>query len=299
MTLLCQLTPDPFSLPASFGWGILVFLPYDIEILLTYWPARCTVALTYFEMSQQQVFLSRRVSPMAFDPPERRGKLRVLVVDDDTDTVQSTALLVQLWGHEVRTACTAAQALAEANSFQPDVALLDLAMPGMDGYRLAEQLRTQAGAWPPALVAVTGMAGEAVDVRCRQSGFMHYLLKPVDLEGLEGILCHLAGQEAPARVLLMPGAEYVSSPRNPAGRRRWRLAHLGRRAERVLLVRHSVRLAQKTRRLAAQVRDRSIGFRSQAIAGCRRAASEINRSLVLTDQLAALCGRRPLASKSR
>ena len=169
---------------------------------------------------------------MASDPLQHPGNLRVLVVDDDTDTVLSMALVVRLWGHEVRTACTGAQALAEAISFQADVALLDLAMPGMDGYRLAEQLRAQAGARPLALFAVTGMAGKPIHLRCQESGFTHFLLKPVDPDRLERILRHLAGQQVPAGSLPMPGAEYVSSPRYQAGRRRWRLAQLGSRAER-------------------------------------------------------------------
>jgi CheY-like chemotaxis protein len=137
---------------------------------------------------------------MASDTLHHPGKLRVLVVDDDSDTVRSTAVLIRLWGHEARMARTGAQALAEASSFQPDVALLDLAMPGMDGYRLAEKLRAQAGIWPLVLVAVTGMGGEAVHFRCLQSGFMHYLLKPTALDFLKGILCNIPPHDRRERI---------------------------------------------------------------------------------------------------
>jgi CheY-like chemotaxis protein len=236
-------------------------------------------------------YLNQERCPMPSGPLKQPRKLRVLVVDDDTDTLQSTAQLAWFWGHEVRTACSGAQALAEAGSFQPDVALLDLAMPGIDGYRLAEQLRAQAGTRPLVLFAVTGMAGKAFRLRCQQSGFTQCLLKPVDPDRLERILRHLAGQQVPAGSFPMPGAEYVRSPSDRACRRRWGMAQLGRRADRVLILRHLARLARKTRRRADQALDRSIVVRSQAVSGLGWAAAAVDRFIVLTDQLAALCRR--------
>jgi CheY-like chemotaxis protein len=221
--------------------------------------------------------------------PFQRGKLRVLIVDDDADTVQTTAVLVRLWGHEARVACDAAQALAEAGTFQPDAALLDLAMPGLDGYGLAEQLREQAGARPLALFAVTGLARETDRLRCQQSGFTHYLIKPVDPSRLERILRHLAGQLIPTGALPMHGAEYVSSARDQAGRRRWGLAELAGRSDPVLIVRHSVAMAQQTCRRADETCDRSIVLGCQTVALLRRAEDALRRSKVLGDQTVAAC----------
>src|SRR3954454_20072661 len=94
-------------------------------------------------------------APQTFDPvvdARREGRasgadaaeqrlLRVLFVDDDQDTVASFAVLARLWGHDVRVACRGTEALELAEAYQPDVALLDVAMPGMDGYMLARRLR--------------------------------------------------------------------------------------------------------------------------------------------------------------
>ncbi len=105
--------------------------------------------------------------------------LRVLVVDDNLDAGQSLAMLLQLSGHEVSLTYDGPSALEVAETFQPQVVLLDIGMPEMDGYQVAERLRSRGGA-DLVLVAITGYGQEADRRRSRAAGFDHHLVKPVD-----------------------------------------------------------------------------------------------------------------------
>jgi CheY-like chemotaxis protein len=105
---------------------------------------------------------------------------RILVVDDDEDTVTSTAVLLQLWGHEVVTARDGATALETAASWRPNVVMLDVVLPLASGYEVARRLRRLPDLDGLRLIAVTG-AGRESDIRlAREAGFDHHLLKPVD-----------------------------------------------------------------------------------------------------------------------
>jgi PAS domain S-box-containing protein len=115
-------------------------------------------------------------------------KRRILVVDDDEDVAKSLAMLLRLEGHEVRVASGGARALAAVAEERPEVVLLDLGLPDVDGYRVAQQLRQLPGGQGLLLVAVTGYAQEADRQRCREAGFDHHLAKPVDLAGLHRVL---------------------------------------------------------------------------------------------------------------
>lgn len=110
---------------------------------------------------------------------------RVLVVDNDLDTLFSTATFLRLTGHKVETASTGPEALATLITFQPDIALLDLAMPGMDGYETAEQIEHLALPRPPVLVAVSGYEDVRSKRRSAEAGFDLQLLKPVEPSVLE------------------------------------------------------------------------------------------------------------------
>jgi CheY-like chemotaxis protein len=113
--------------------------------------------------------------------------LRVLVVDDDRDAADSSFALARLWGHDVRVAYAGAAALAMAAADPPDVMLLDIAMPGMDGLRLARQLRRTTRFRDTVLVAVTGYADEGHVRRCA-GAFDYYLIKPVEPTTLQKLL---------------------------------------------------------------------------------------------------------------
>jgi signal transduction histidine kinase len=113
---------------------------------------------------------------------------RVLVVDDNLDGARMLARLVKSWGHDVSTAYDGPAALEMASAQHPDVVLLDIGLPGMDGYEVAQRLRTQPGLDQATLVALTGYG--QVDDRRRSSevGIQHHLVKPVDPETLERLL---------------------------------------------------------------------------------------------------------------
>jgi CheY-like chemotaxis protein len=112
---------------------------------------------------------------------------RVLVVDDNTDAVTSLAALLAAMGYETQTACDGKTALAYARSFQPDIVLLDIGLPDMDGYTVARRLREEQQT-RLVLIALTGY-GQKEDIRrAQEAGFDHHLLKPVSLKDLRTLL---------------------------------------------------------------------------------------------------------------
>lgn len=117
--------------------------------------------------------------------------LRVLVVDDSRDAADSLAMMLNLLGHQARVAYDGSSALQLADRLKPQVALLDLSMPGMDGFDLAKALRQQSGSSSLVLVALTGY--DLVDESRNQSaGFIRHLVKPVDPDRLQRLLQELA-----------------------------------------------------------------------------------------------------------
>jgi signal transduction histidine kinase len=106
--------------------------------------------------------------------------LRVLLVDDNADAVRTLAEVLRADGHEIRYATSGARALELAAELKPDVVLLDIGMPGMDGYELARRLRAMTNGAAMRLVAVTGWGRDADRKRSRDAGFDLHLVKPVD-----------------------------------------------------------------------------------------------------------------------
>jgi PAS domain S-box-containing protein len=105
---------------------------------------------------------------------------RVLVVDDNRDAADMIALLLSRAGHEVATAADASQALSVAIAFQPQIAVLDIGLPVMDGYALGRELRARLGGATPILIALTGYGQEQDQRRSAEAGFAAHLVKPVD-----------------------------------------------------------------------------------------------------------------------
>jgi CheY-like chemotaxis protein len=114
--------------------------------------------------------------------------LRILVVDDNVDAARSCGQLLQLMGHDVSLAHDGPAALGKVASYQPHLVLLDIGLPGMNGYEVARQLRAQTELGDMQLVAVTGWGQEDARRRAHESGFDHHLTKPVDLATLENLL---------------------------------------------------------------------------------------------------------------
>lgn len=130
--------------------------------------------------------LAAAAGPRAVAPPS--APRRILVVDDNRDAAESLTMLLQLDGHDVRTVSDGRTALAAAASFAPEIALLDIGLPGMDGYEVAAGLRAQPGGDRMVLVAVTGYGRAEDRQRAREARFDHYLLKPIDFGALAEIL---------------------------------------------------------------------------------------------------------------
>ena len=125
--------------------------------------------------------LTSRTSPLA--PP-----LKVLVVDDNVDTVLSFSMLLKASGHEVRTAHDGPTAVQVALDYQPDVVLLDIGLPGLNGYQVAKRIRQEPNLKNVVLVALTGYGQEADRQTALEAGFNHHLVKPARLEQLQKIL---------------------------------------------------------------------------------------------------------------
>jgi CheY-like chemotaxis protein len=118
-----------------------------------------------------------------------RPPFRVLVVDDDRDTVYSLCTLLELWGYEVARAADGHAALEAACKYSPDVVLLDMRIPGLDGYKVASQLKEIDQASPPLLVvAVSGLGMEEERKRALAAGCDRFLLKPADPDELKTLL---------------------------------------------------------------------------------------------------------------
>jgi CheY-like chemotaxis protein len=113
---------------------------------------------------------------------------RVLVVDDNRDAADSLGLLLKALGNDVQVAHDGASALDAARTYRPGVVLLDLGMPGMNGYEVARALRAQPGLEDVVLVALTGWGQKEDRLRSRAAGFDHHLIKPVDLAALQALL---------------------------------------------------------------------------------------------------------------
>jgi PAS domain S-box-containing protein len=132
-------------------------------------------------------------------PPEARPEkakreeahCRVLIVDDNVDTAESLAMLLRFYGHEVWAAHTGPKALEVARAEQPDVVLLDIGLPGMDGYEVARLLRQQEELGDMRLVAMTGYGQEKDRQRSDATGFDYHLVKPVDPAKLQDLLAEL------------------------------------------------------------------------------------------------------------
>lgn len=112
------------------------------------------------------------------------ARRRILLVDDNEDAAELLSMLLADAGHTVEIAHDAATALSLAPGLAPDVALLDIGLPVMDGYQLGSELRRRLGAQTPALVALTGYGQEKDRQRTAAAGFAAHLVKPIDPEHL-------------------------------------------------------------------------------------------------------------------
>lgn len=121
-------------------------------------------------------------------PAVRTQSMRVLVVDDNHDGADLCSLLFKRMGHEVRTAYSGSDALEIASAFTPQLVLLDIGMPGMNGYEVARELRNVKSTDRCVLIAVTGWGQEDDKIKAKEAGFDHHLTKPFDFNQLKALI---------------------------------------------------------------------------------------------------------------
>jgi PAS domain S-box-containing protein len=121
-------------------------------------------------------------------PSQQTSPLRILVVDDNEDAAMTLAMLLRMDGHEAFVEFAAMPALVRARATKPDVMLLDIGLPEIDGYELARRLRSDPDTGSACLIAITGYGQEEDRQRSREAGFDHHLMKPVNAEDLRRTL---------------------------------------------------------------------------------------------------------------
>jgi two-component system CheB/CheR fusion protein len=131
-------------------------------------------------------------APRPVPPTGASTGLRVLVVEDNRDAAETLAMVVELWGHEVRVTYDAMAALDAVEEWHPHVVLSDIGLPGMDGYELARRLRSRPGLGGAVLVALSGYGRDEDKRAALAAGFDHHVLKPPDLDTLSGLLGRVA-----------------------------------------------------------------------------------------------------------
>ena len=136
------------------------------------------------------------VEPVKSVDPGVVPRLRVLIVDDNRDSADTLHQLLESMGQDVVSAYDGGAALAAVESFRPELVMLDIGMPYMSGYEVAQQIIASLGEKRPVLMAVTGWGQEADKLRARETGFDFHFIKPVDEDSLRSVLAEAARRRA-------------------------------------------------------------------------------------------------------
>jgi signal transduction histidine kinase len=140
---------------------------------------RFPLSTTFFDGSE----LALKVNEA---PP--RDSIRILIVDDNRQAAESLAMIVTLWNHDTRIAFNGTEALDLVSKYRPEVVLLDIGLPGMDGYSVAGSIRSSPDLDGTVLVAMTGYGRDEDFQRSKSAGFDHHLVKPIDFNELQRLL---------------------------------------------------------------------------------------------------------------
>ncbi|MGZ3297379.1 MAG: response regulator [Asticcacaulis sp.] len=127
-------------------------------------------------------------------PPQRR--LRVLVVEDNAAAAQTTGWMIEITGHDYRLAHDGDAAIAEAQAYMPDVVVLDIGLPGMNGFELCRRLRVLPGVSRAVFIALTGWGRDDYRHMAGEAGFDHFVIKPLNMVTLETLFGEAASATA-------------------------------------------------------------------------------------------------------
>jgi PAS domain S-box-containing protein len=143
-----------------------------------------------FTISLPSSLITSRKRPVTISPQQgdHGPAKRVLIVDDNVDAAHSLAMLAELQGHSTAIAFTGPEALERLASFKPDIIFLDIGLPGMSGFEVAQEIKRSHPHPPPFVVALTGWGTEETKQRAREAGFDEHLTKPVEIATVERLL---------------------------------------------------------------------------------------------------------------
>jgi two-component system, sensor histidine kinase len=130
--------------------------------------------------------MNDRDVPVNVPPPE--GEFRILLVDDHVESVVSVGRLLRAQGFQVQAALSGPEAVSSAAAFRPDVALIDLSLPVLDGFAVAQELRAMPATKGMFLIALTGWDSDDVVARARAAGFDRHIVKPLSLDAMLAVL---------------------------------------------------------------------------------------------------------------
>jgi CheY-like chemotaxis protein/anti-sigma regulatory factor (Ser/Thr protein kinase) len=131
--------------------------------------------------------------------PAGSKPVRILLVEDNPDAAETFTVLLELGGHEVRVAKDGLAAIDAVEDFSPDIAFIDVGLPGIDGYDLATRLRAHPGCHSTILVALTGYGRDEDKKRAAEAGFDHHLTKPVDFALIDRLLANVSSSAVSLR----------------------------------------------------------------------------------------------------
>jgi two-component system CheB/CheR fusion protein len=122
---------------------------------------------------------------------QKREGLKILIVDNNRDAVEGLQELLTLWGHEAKGVYSGLEAIVESPVFQPDMILMDIGLPGMNGFEACRRLHQEPSLEGVVMIAVTGYGREEDRSMAAESGFSHFLVKPVELGRLRKIIAEV------------------------------------------------------------------------------------------------------------
>ena len=167
------------------GTELIVRLPLTAERISTLTPVPRPRSPGPAPESDDGTSVDEEAAPRATAPS---APIHVLVVEDNVDAAESLVELLELWGLGVRWVADGEAAVREAREHPPQIALIDIGLPGIDGFQVARRIRDLPTAAPPLLVGLTGYGQRADRDHAAQAGFDHYLVKPLDADVLQRIL---------------------------------------------------------------------------------------------------------------